>query len=155
MIMPSTTKTYATQRVSQPQSGPLGPVICTFYRPFPQCRIRSCFCYWRYFFQFQNAGNPRSMLSFAQCLSLFQRRRWVSLWTHSITVTRSTFRLSTGERCECVEVNTVCCCWLYWYIGKARGSPKLPKQLAPCGLHHPNGSANLTATQVHQLHLTI
>ena len=92
---------------------------------------------------------------FCPLLSLFQRRRWVSLWTHSSTVTRSTLRLSTGERWQCVEVNTVCCCWLYWYTGKARGSPPLFKQLARCGLHHTNDATNHTATPVHQFHLTI
>jgi hypothetical protein len=122
------------------------PLIFTVYSPFPKYRFWNCFCYWSYFIQFQNARTSESALSFAHCLSLFQKRRWVSLWTHSSTVTRSTLRLSTGERWQCVEVNTVCCCWLYWYTGKARGSPPLFKQLAHCGLHHPNGATNHTAT---------
>jgi len=131
------------------------PVICTRYSPFPQYRFWSYFLYCRSFFQFQNARTPRSVLSFAHCLSLFQKRRWVSLWTHSSTVTRSTLRLSTGERWECVEVNTVCCCWLYWYNGKARGSSPLPKQLAHCDLYRPIGATNHTATLVHHFSLTI
>jgi hypothetical protein len=102
------------------------------------------------FFQFQNVGTPRSVLSFAHCPSLFQRRRWVSLWTHSSTVTRSTSRLSTGEWWECDEMNTVCCCWLYWYTGKACIILPLPKQLAPCGLHHPIAATNYTVTPVNQ-----
>ena len=115
----------------------------------------SCFWYCKYFFQLQTTGTPRSVLSFAKCPSLFQRRRWVSLWTHSSTVTRSTSRLSTGERWECVEVNTVCCCWLYWYTDKTCGITTLPKQLTPCGLHQPNAATSHTGTPVHQFHFTI
>ena len=102
------------------------------------------------FFQFQNVGTPRSVLSVIHYPSLFQRRRWVSLWMHSSTVTRSTSRLSTGEWWDCVEVNTVCCCWLYWYTGKACIILPLPKQLAPCGLHHPIAATNYTVTPVNQ-----
>ena len=131
------------------------PVTCTGYTQFTQYRFWSCFYYCRYFFQFQSTGTPRSVLSFAHCLSVLQKRRWVSVWTHSSTVTRSTLRLSTGERWQCVEVNTVCCCWLYWYTGKARGSPPLTKRLAHRGLHHPNGATNHTATLHLQFHLTI
>jgi len=132
---------------------------CANFTGFPPSTLQWFFSFYfwncRYFFRFQNAGTPLSVLSIYYCFSLFQNRRWVSLWTHSSTVTRSTLRLSTGERLECVEVNTVCCCWLYWYSGKARGSPPLPKQLAPCGLHHPNGATSHRATLVHQFHLTI
>jgi len=146
---------YITLKGSGPHSWSPGAV---FYAGFPSISsplIWSCYWYCSYFFRLQNAGIPRSVLSFAHCPSLFQRRRWVSLWTHSRTATRSTSRLSTGKRWECVEVNTVCCCWLYWYTGKACGIPPLPKQLAPCALHQPNAATSLTVTPVHQFHLTI
>ena len=69
------------------------------------------FCYCRHFSIFKMPA-PHYLCCFTHWPSLFQRRRWVSLWTHSSTVTRSTSRLTTGERWEWVEVNTVCCCWL-------------------------------------------
>jgi hypothetical protein len=52
-------------------------------------------------------------------------------------------------------VNTVCCCWLYWYTGKAYGIPPLPKRLAHCALHHPYAAICHTVTLVHQFQLTI
>jgi hypothetical protein len=94
------------------------PVVCIDPQSTHLTLILDFFWYWIYFFQLQNPATPRSMLSFAHCPSLFQRRRWVSLWTHNSTVTRSTSRLSTGEWCDCVEVNTVCCCLLdaFWTV---------------------------------------
>jgi len=132
IILTRTTKTYATQRVYVPPFGTLVPLICTWFPSFSSALFMMC-SYFRYFFQLQNARTPRSALSFALCPCLFQRLRWVSLWTHSSTVTRSTSRLSTGERWECAEVNTVCSCWQYWYTGKACRIQALPKQLAHCG----------------------
>ena len=155
MLLTRTIKSCATQRASEPPSRAL--VFCNLnlvHLPLI-CVDFGVFCYCRHFFQLQNAGTPRSALSFAHCPSLLQRRRWVSHWTHSSTVTRSTSRLSTGERWECVELNTVCCCWLYWYTGKACGISPLPKQLTHCGLHHHNATTNHTVTLVHQFHLTV
>jgi len=155
MVLPTTTKTYATQRACEPHFGTLGPLICTEFPSFSSVLFMMLFLILQIFFQFENAGTPQSALSFAHCPCLFQRRRWVSLWTHSSTMTRSTSRLSTGERWECVEVKTVCYCWQYWYNGKACGIPPLPTQLAHCGLHHPNATTNHTVTLVHKFHLTI
>jgi hypothetical protein len=110
--MTRTIKSCATQRGSEPPSRTLVP--CNLYRVRLQfiCVDFGVVLLRQTFLQLQNAGNPRSALSFSLCPSLFQRRRWVSLWTHSSTVTRSTSRLFTGEGWECVEVNTAYCCWL-------------------------------------------
>ena len=141
----------ASNHISQRRS----LVICTVMASIPFDLVLELFLVLQIFLPTQNAGTPQSALSFSHCPCLFQRRRWVSLWTHSSTVTRSTSRLSTGECWECVVVNTVCCCWQYWYNGKACGIPPLPKQLAHCGLHQPNVTTNHTVTLVHQFHLTI
>ena len=154
MLMPRTTKTYATQRVPVPRSEPLFPGNFYWLSFISSVPFWSCFCYWSYFIQFQNARTPQSVLRFAHCLSLFQKRQWVSVWTHRSTVTRSTLRLPTGERWQCVEVNTVCCCWLI-YTGMARGIPPLTELLALCGYNHPIGATNHTAKPVNQFQLKI
>ena len=43
------------------------------------CTVFDVFLVLQIFFQFENAGTPRSALNFAHCPSLFQRLRWVSL----------------------------------------------------------------------------
>jgi hypothetical protein len=153
MLLTKTIKSRATQKESELPSRTL--VHCNLYPVVSRLISVWSFLILHILFQLQNVGTPRSVVNFTHCPSLFQRQRWVSLWTHTSTVTRSTSRLSTGERWECVEVKTVCCCWLYWYTGMTCGIPPLPKQLAHCGLHHHKAATNHTVTLVHQLHPTI
>jgi hypothetical protein len=155
MVLQKTTKTYTTQWDCEPTFGKPTPVIYTGFSSFSSAQFMMLLLVLQIIFRVQNPEKSQSVLSFVHCLSLFQRRRWVSLWTHSTTVTRSTSRLSTGEIWECFDVKTVCCFWLHWYTGKECGTTPLSKQLAPCGLHQPNAATNRTGTLLHQFHLKI
>jgi hypothetical protein len=148
------TKTYAIQWDCEPSFGKPSPVIYTGFPSFSSAQFMMLL-FLQIIFRLQYPGNSQSALSFGHCHFLFQRRRWASLWRHSSTVTRSTSRLSTGESWEGFDLNTVCCCWLYWYTGKACGTTSLSKQLAPCGLHKLNAATNRTRTLVDQFHLKI
>jgi len=155
MVLPTTTKAYPKHRCCEPNFGRLSPLSCTGFPSISSAQFMILFLILQIFLSPSKSRKLTVCAHFCQLLLSFQRRRWVSHWMHSSTVTRSTSRLSTGERWECVEVNTVCCCWLYWYTDKTCGIPPLPKQLARCGLHQPNAATSLTETPVHQFHLTI
>ena len=155
MVLPTTTKAYPKHRCCEPNFGRLSPLSCTGFPSISSAQFMILFLILQIFLSPSKSRKLTVCAHFCQLLLSFQRRRWVSHWMHSSTVTRSTSRLSTGERWECVEVNTVCCCWLYWYTDKTCGIPPLPKQLTPCGLHQPNAATSHTGTPVHKFHFTI